>query len=726
MLGTNLNINKIKDEIIEEIVSQIASNCSTDEERKILENEFKTKIKNNTLISSLNQHEINIKSQSINKTMNELYIDLLTSFGIVNSMSELISKYDGISTSYINSITTKINQIKDKLESCRYSTSFKHMSKFIIERFRNSNNFDKSRNIQKDRAGQWILEKCYANFDENENVLTLPFLKRDNMLRYDNKVYTACLNYSFQLGEGFIQSCNNETSLENAIDGNPNSFWSDTILSDAPLNVSFENSKPQAIYVRDNYFYGIDSGAVCDLELNFESINKINEINLTPFTKYPIDIVAIRYKMTDDEDEALIELVTPDNKDKTLKSVFTKDKVTFRFPDIICKRIYILFTQKHYIREIYVYNPTEINKSLLWFNNKNDRKEEVTKAIFKPVYYDRNMVNSLWRKMNDRVLSYSYDELLSKIVGNDKLNHMVLKYEYNYGLYNIGCYNNHFDRTGIYTSKSINLNSNIKNVQIVTDELHPRNSFGKTVTDIEYYITASDNPETKDWIPILPTNKDIIESELLFITGSTRAYFRFEAEIIYKVMKDGEEIPLNSEEFYIHKNQKTGFFYCIQIFNYDYNAVYSISYKPVAGSDSVDLSSKLETTIESFNGKNKSNFELKYRPFTEYDADYCDVKVIDTLTSNINYEIETVNVTDISENGSSYKNFNNLDDKFQFYIFENSIYFNKEIESNYMIDISYKHLVSKIKLKALFRRNTVKDGWLTPVLKEIKYMIDTF
>lgn len=323
MLGTNLNINKIKDEIIEEIVSQIASNCSTDEERKILENEFKTKIKNNTLISSLNEHEVNIKSQSINKTMNELYIDLLTSFGVVNSMSELISKYDSISTSYINSIKTKINQIKDKLESCRYSTSFKHMSKFIIERFRNSNNFDKSRNIQKDRAGQWILEKCYANFDEKENVLTLPFLKRDNMLRYDNKVSTACLNYSFQLGEGFIQSCNNETSLENVIDGNPNSFWSDTILSDAPLNVSFENSRPQAIYVRDNYFYGIDSGAVCDLELNFESINKINEINLTPFTKYPIDIVAIRYKMTDDEDEALIELVTPDNKDKTLK-VFYK------------------------------------------------------------------------------------------------------------------------------------------------------------------------------------------------------------------------------------------------------------------------------------------------------------------------------------------------------------------------------------------------------------------
>ncbi|MCC0781750.1 virion structural protein [Clostridioides sp. ES-S-0108-01] len=726
MLDTTLNISKVKDEIIEKVVSEIVSNCSTDEERFILENEFKTKIKNNTLITSLDEHETNINSQSINKTMNELYIDLLTSFSVVNSMTELISKHDSMSISYINSIKTKINQIKDKLESCRYSTSFKQMSKFIIERFRNSNNFDKSRNLQKDRYGQWILEKCYVNFDEKENTLTLPFLKRDNMLRYDNRVSTACLNYSFQLGEGFMQSYNNKTSLENAIDGNPTSFWSDTILSDAPLSVSFENSKPQVIYVRDNYFYGIDSGAVCDLELNFESINKINEINLVPFTKYPIDIVAIRYKMTDDEDEALIELVTPDNKDKTLKSVFTRDKVTFRFPDIICKRIYILFTQKHYIRETYVYNPTEISKSLLWFNNKNDRKEKVTKAVFKPVYYDRELANSLWQQMNDRILSYSYDELLSIIVGNDKLNHKVLKYEYNYGLYDIGCYNNHFDRTGIYISKPVNLNSNIKSIHIVTDELHPKNSFGKTVTDIEYYITASDNPDTKDWIPIFPMNKDIIESELLFITGSTRAYFRFEAETIYKVMKDGEEIPLNSEEFYIHKNPKTGFFYCIQIFNYDYNAVYSISYKPVAGSDSVDFSSKLETTIESFNGKNTSIFELKYRPFTESTVDYCDVKVVDISTNNINCEIETLNVTDISEKGNSYKNFNNLDDKLQFYIFENSIYFNKEIESKYIIDISYKHLVSKIKIKALFRRNTVKDVWLTPALKEIKYMIDTF
>ncbi|MGX9755927.1 hypothetical protein ACWYRQ_06605 [Clostridioides difficile] len=725
MLDTTLNISKIKDEIIEEVVSEIASNCSTDEERAILENEFKTRIKNNILITSLDEHGININSQSINKTMNELDIDLLTSFGVVNSMSELISKHDSMSISYINSIKTKINQIKDKLECCRYSTSFKHMSKFIIERFRNSNNFDKSISIQKDRYGQWIPEKCYANFDEKENILTLPFLKRDNMLRYDNKVSTASLNYNFQLGEGFVQSYNNETPLENAIDGNPTSFWSDTILSDAPLSVSFENSKPQDLYVRDNYFYGIDSGAVCDIELNFESINKINEINITPFTKYPIDIVAIRYKMTDDEDEVLVELVTPDNKDETLKSVFTRDKVTFRFPEIICKRIYILFTQKHYIREIYVYNPTEINKNLLWFNNKNEKSEKVTKAVFKPVYYDRE-VNSLWQQMNDRILSYSYDELLSEIVGNDKLNHKVLKYEYNYGLYDLGCYNNHFDRTGFYISKSVNLNSNIKSVQIVTDELHPKNSLGKTVTDIEYYITVSDNPDTKDWIPILPINKEIIESELLFITGSTRAYFRFEAEIVYKIMKDGEEIPLDSEEFYIHKNQKTGFFWCIQIFNYDYSAVYSISYKPVRGSDSVDFASKLETTIESFNGENKSNFELKYSPFTEATVSYCDVKVVDTLNQNINCEIETLNVTDISENGSSYKNFDNLNDKFQFYIFENSIYFNREIENKYIIDISYKHLVSKIKLKALFRRNTVKDGWLTPALKEIKYMVDTF
>lgn len=725
MLNTVLNISKVKDEIIEEVVSEIASNCSTDEERAILENEFKTRIKNNMLITSLDEHGININSQSINKTMNELYIDLLTSFGVVNSMSELISKYDSMSISYINSIKTKVNQIKDKLESSRYSSSFKHMSKFIIERFRNSNNFDKSKSIQKDRYGQWIPEKCYVNFDEKENILTLPFLKRDNMLRYDNKVSTASLNYNFQLGEGFAQSYNDETTLENAIDGNPTSFWSDTILSDAPLSVSFENSKPQVLYVRDNYFYGIDSGAVCDLELNFESINKINEINITPFTKYPIDIVAIRYKMTDDEDEVLVELVTPDNKDETLKSVFTRDKVTFRFPEIICKRIYILFTQKHYIREIYVYNPTEINKNLLWFNNKNDKSEKVTKAVFKPVYYDRE-VNSLWQRMNDNILSYSYDELLSRIVGNDKLNHKVLKYEYNYGLYDLGCYNNHFDRTGLYISKSVNLNSNIKSVQIVTDELHPKNSLGKTVTDIEYYITVSDNPDTKDWIPILPINKDIIESELLFITGSTRAYFRFEAEIVYKVMKDGEEMPLDSEEFYIHKNQKTGFFWCIQIFNYDYNAVYSISYKAVKGSDSVDFASKLETTIESFNGENKSNFELKYSPFTESTVDYCDVKVVDTLNQNINCEIEALNMTDMSENGSSYKNFDNSNDKLQFYIFENSIYFNREIDNKYIIDISYKHSVSKIKLKALFRRNTVKDGWLTPALKEIKYMVDTF
>ena len=57
---------------------------------------------------------------------------------------------------------------------------------------------------------------------------------------------------------------------------------------------------------------------------------------------------------------------------------------------------------------------------------------------------------------------------------------------------------------------------------------------------------------------------------------------------------------------------------------------------------------------------------------------------------------------------------------------KDTIYFNKQIPDKYIVDISYRHLITSIRLKAIFRRNTTKDGWLTPILEEIKYDIETF
>ena len=333
----SLDLNSIKNDIINNVINDMISYAANDNEKQIIKEELQSKIKDNIVITEINESQEVVSSSSINKTMNELYIDLLTTFGVLNNISQKLSRYNTTHLTYADFIKARINEINDNLEACNYSLTYNHIPSYIIERFRNSDKFDKNKKLLRDRYDQYIPFKCYVNFDEKENHITLPIIRRDNSLRYDEKVATANIKPYFQLGKGFIEFTSPETDIANAIDESSNTFWSETVLSDAPIRVSFEEEKPKELFIDDNYFYGIDNGAVCELEINFESLNTVNEISLNAYSKYPFNIVAIRYKTTDDEDEPLVEIVTPDNKDITLRSVITKNKISYRFPDIVCK-----------------------------------------------------------------------------------------------------------------------------------------------------------------------------------------------------------------------------------------------------------------------------------------------------------------------------------------------------------------------------------------------------
>ena len=726
-MDTFLNLDKIKNQVTENLINDIVvKETTTDEEAAILKEELTTKVLNREIVTSIDDTATMIKANTINKHMDEINIDLVTLFCLINELTENIANYNATNIYNIRNVLSRIKELRDKIESCKYSLSYVHMPRIILENFRNANRFDKTRSLQKDREDQWIESSCYALHSYEESNVRLPLLKRDNVLRYENKVPTANIKKSFQLGQGLIDYTDEENGLDNVIDGNTSTYWNETILTDAPLKTSFVKTKPAFVFVKDNYFYDIDKGAVTELEIDFESVNNVNEITITPFTKYPIDIVAIRYKISDDDNEELKEIVYPENPDEQLRNVFTKEKVSFRFPDIICKKIYILLNQKHYVRKSYIYNPSEVHKNTLWFSSVNNKRDKTVNAVFKPVYYDRDKDNQNLQQVNDRIVKYSNYDLATLVENDNTLNRKVIKYEYNQGLYEIECFNNHYNRTGFFITKDLDIEANIKDLQITTDEKHQKDALGHYATDIEYYVTSSENPTKDDWEPILPANKTIINSELLFITGGTRAYFRFEAEEVYEVMKNGEPITDKISEYEIFKNEKTGNYWCIQIFNYSYDAVYSIKYKPAKGYNKINYISKVTTSIETFKGKNETFFKLKYNPYLDLENTYCSCKLVNTEITETHEEINATNVTNLENAGASYKNFDVNTSEFQFYAFNNTVYFNRAIPPNYIVEISYKHLVSSVKLKALFRRNSTKDGWLTPILNQIKFDISTF
>ena len=126
-------------------------------------------------------------------------------------------------------------------------------------------------------------------------------------------------------------------------------------------------------------------------------------------------------------------------------------------------------------------------------------------------------------------------------------------------------------------------------------------------------------------------------------------------------------------------------------------------------------------------------YELESFPFysrTDPDLTTSYVKIIDIDTNKVlnqtNQENSPIQCVTNKENPSeSYKNFIANTNKIQYYTNGRYIYFNRPITPNQKIEINYPSFDCKVRLKAILRRNTKKDLWITPVLKSYKLEFTT-
>lgn len=706
--------NKIKNEVLDDVLV----NFSSDTEKEIEKNKIINSMENNIFITDTSSIGDIVKASEINRISIELFIDIFSSYEILKYTLKSFNDFDANMMDNIEIIKSKIKDINNNIATCRKSLNNIYMPYYHLEDFSDVNRFTRERKYQLDRYGGYYNSNSYCNI-EGLGCAILPLLRRDNSLRYDDVVETGNISINFQLGKGFIGSAT-ENEMSNIIDKFPDTFWKQTILSDAPFNVSFKKEKPDLLFLNDGYFYNVDTGSLFEMCISFESVNVINEISINPYCKFPIDIVAIRYKITDDYDEELKEIVFPDNNDMTLRSATIDGKITFRFQDTLLKNIYLVFNQRHYSKDIYLYNAFNVLNNEK-FNNGSKYDKEM---LFKANYDDRNNNNAYKNNINDLVVNSANLNVRDILYSKEKDTRKILKYEYEYGFKDIGCYNNHYDRIGFLVTKPLKIDNNTKSIKIITDEIHQKDSYGNTITDIEYYITSNLNPTLDEWIPILPENKKEIYSEELIITSETRAYFRFQTEKIISVMKNGEPIEDQIAEYFIDTDERTGKYFCIQIFNYDFDAIYSISYVPEDGHTEIDFSKNLISTIEEFKGDDSSAVTLSNYVFGDNAAAYT-AKIIDNSVNNFGNEIIAKNVIDLEMPSMSFKNFTNDSNELQFYIDKNILYFNKEISNTSIIEVSYSHLISDIILKAVMKRNSTKDGWLTPILNSVEFNIET-
>lgn len=733
MQTNDISLDKIKDGVINSILNDLTSSGNlTPEEAQFKRQELEQLIKSKQLITQQRIQGGVTNAQDFNDTIEELYIDLLTTFKYVNSLGESVDKHVNLNQAAVNTLKSLIHVANDRMDTYEVILSSRGNPSHYIEGFRNADSFEESSSFYTERNGEIVPMSSRAYFNPNEELVSLNYLRNENVMAFKNGVSLGEILIKKQLGSGLIRVKNDVNSPECMIDTSMQSYWSESILCDSPLRVKFDAEKPTNNIDLEEFYYGIQHGALCELELNFEAISLINEISLIPYGQYPMEIVAIKYKTSDDMTESIKEIVCPDNLNPDLRNISISGPVSFRFPDTACKKVYVLFNQIHYVKSTFIYNPNEIFKNELWFSatNSNRSKPDLEQGIiFAPNYFDRAINDNAWTYINNMVVKDKYVDLKSVLFGGDKPNKSVTKYQYTYGFYNIATNHNEFERTGVYVSKVISASDNIQSVQIITDESHPHDGDGKVWTDIEHYISYSKNPSASDWLPILPANKRQIDCELLQ-SQDTLCYLRFRAARVNEVCIDGTPLVLGIDySFHFDGN---GYFTAINIPGFDQMAKYTVSYEPIIESSTLNLVSDtgdiVTSSFEVIDGVDESYYTLTHFPYISTTSQFpTNIKIIDKETGVIQFQDtgDIICVTNPYDPSEGYRNFDRRSGKIQYYVDRNQIYFNQTIDSNKIIEVNYNHCVSDIRLKAILRRNNLQLGWITPTLTKVQFKFVT-
>lgn len=737
--------NKIIDYILDDLINQKQLTTS---ERELKRRELETMIYKKELVTVHREQKGVTNSLDFNQTAYELYIDLLTTFRFLNDIEKTISKHQEINQSSLNNLNAVISKAENQLHAFEQSLTLKRRPTYVIENF-NDGNFESSDfSLYTERFGEQIEKVNRAQVNLSEQKLILPHRRRNNMIAYSESVSAGSVQLSKQVCGVFSYGTSYGKQTEHIIDTSMQTYWSDTLFTDEPIRVSFSSKRPTNPVELGQHYYGVQHGALFELEFVFESISKINELTLVPYSQFPMDLIAVRYRSSDDPNEPLKEVIVPDHENQQLRGGTMTNPVSFRFQSINCKRLYVICNQIHYVKDSLLVDSLDLFKNDLWFNLNHERREMNTilpKYRFQPLYDDRKRVKPELRLIEELRSKKSTTDLKDLILNEKSYMKSMTKYRYQYGFYNISpCYTE-FEQTGVFVSNVIEIDGTIKTITLKTDE-QPGFVGQKVMTDVEYYVSYGKSIG-QTWIPILPYGTRVIESErLMFFNG--QCPLRFKAEKVMEVQKE-DRLLIEGIDYSIEHDGLLAT--AIVIPDFDEGAIYTVRYKPSESYQTLDLvqarldpqsndSDPFETAdkaqeelgianrLDHFSATGNSHYRLtEYPYFGIYNDVPTNLKLSDrqngVILTQEGKEIECV--TDIMNPEESYKNFDPKTHRIQYYTYKNILYFNQPIESDYDIEINYRHFVCSFCVKAILRANSTEYAWLTPSINQMKFEIET-
>lgn len=704
-----IDLIDIQKEILKEILDakfqsgEIKSNLEYQAEW----NQMVSKIEGDGTFTTLALQEETTDAHLFNQTFEGIEADIRSVFTQINRVDETITKHQWLNQSLLHNLKLRIKILHDELTKQEQMLDIQGAEELHFETFINANGMETDHTYYTERNGQEAPLDYKVKWDGNRESINLPVLISDNGLTGAGGIRLGKIAIRKQLGVPFSEVKNPFHDLSHAVDSDLETFWSEQIMMDTPIEVDMGEE-----------YYGINFGALVELEIQFDYLTPMNEMGFAAFGEYPFDMVGVKYFESDDEDEVAKDLIHPKAIIQDMKSRTIDGNTSFQFPDISAKRVRIIFNQPHYIKSDFIASTKAERNVNLWLSSKT---KEGVKRI--------------------EINEFEIDKIIEAFTQDDY--HSMSKYEYQYGLYNLSIRRNEYQPTGIYVSQMIPLHKTIKTVQLEAKETHPGHLQPLRFTDVEYYVH-----DGIKWYPILPFSTSKIQSELLFpslIQGKHQAELRFKAEGEVIFRKNG---ILTTGQVALLPDKKTVLFG-----EYDPSSYYTAEYTPTSKAWTIDFLEEYKdengivqpnTLTEEFRGSDsKGRIQLQRYPFADkaklnkqngtYNPSYLEndyvpirVRFIDSNGYHIeqpmnakDVDLHINNVTNYFESKESpLEAFNDSTVFYQYRIVGNEVQFNTVIPESTRVIIEYPYLVSHVRIKAILRRNLPGFHGLSPVVEQ--------
>lgn len=639
---------------------------SEEEIRRIVEG-----VLDNRLTMTLRPQGKMTDALSLNATLKELWADLSLLYEQSKQIGQAIDSHYSLHSGFLEQIEKGVARLERQLQDVAILADGQGYSHAVTDSFQ-----DESL-TQVDRTGkEHLFTDGYSIIEHNARIqdgdLFLAPSEEKSLLR-DETGTTAAVEVLLQSASAYRDE-NPVYGPHAAIDGSPDTYWAEVILSPSVIKM------PMA---------GVDRGAVTQILIRFARPGVMSAVKIDPIGAYPMELVSVA-AVTAEGSQRIVLPYDP------AKPRFIKQPTVFRFQGTPASAAILTFRQVHADRIAYTLTRQTAASREFWQKLvavERGLVESAQEGDLPPDALERMRTEAIkdpaWEAYLELTRKYMKSEnvkdfgavagaiALSVLTGLPVMSILSAlgireelrerppeppeivqeeRYLYVYGARSIDILGIDYAPASVHVSIPYEIPDNIRQIALDVQETHPeiygengrvtKTWFGSSGavqsiglplrrTSVEYYVAAMADDHLLSWQPILPLDQEEVDTEFLHIgfapleaekvslaPGEPYAITRFPIDTSRPVRLYRDEQPVPVEYWRIADGPK-GLPQVIVLDRRLFHAksVYTVDYTPAGNPHIVDTlvgGAVPRRKVEDFDGATRNGtVTLSYKPYVD-------------------------------------------------------------------------------------------------------------